>query len=150
MKVKIISGTYGHKVGKYIEPKDRQSEPFEVDDAEAKRIIALGIAEMFVEGVATSEKPQNESGANANPSEQENAAEGENEGENTIEGNLDAKQLETLTIKELKKLADDMGIDTSKMKVKADYINAIVAETVEAPVDDGEAPPDLSAEAPLV
>ena len=57
-----------------------------------------------------------------------------------------------MTNKELKALAEDMGIDTSKMKVKDDYIQAIVAVEVSAPADDenGENPPDISPEAPVV
>lgn len=148
MLVKIISGTYGHRVGSKIEPKDKNSKPFELDDSEAKRIVALGVAEIVTGGVATPEKPQNASGTNSNPPENENGSNSENEGGNDKPFNLDAEQLDGMTIKELKKLAEDMGIDTSKMKKKADYITAICE--VEIGVDDGEAPPDLGAEGPVV
>ena len=65
---------------------------------------------------------------------------------------MDAEQLEEMTIKELKALAEDMGIDTGKFKVKAEYIQAIVAVEVSAPSNDenGENPPDISPEAPVV
>lgn len=42
--VKMISGIYGLPSGGLIARKDRQSEPFEVSQAEAERIVGLGIA----------------------------------------------------------------------------------------------------------
>ena len=62
-----------------------------------------------------------------------------------------------MTNAQLKALADGMGIDASKCRKKADYIELITAEEVIAPtgcedddgIDDGELPPDLEAEAPV-
>lgn len=51
--VQIISGGYGYKTGKGTILKDRNSEPFELDDAEAERIVAFGIAEYVDTEVAT-------------------------------------------------------------------------------------------------
>jgi len=84
MKVKIISGTYGHKVGKYIEPKDRTSEPFELEETEAKRLVSLGVAEIITEGVATGGNGEETNPPSVNPSNDENGSNGENEGENEI------------------------------------------------------------------
>lgn len=152
LTVKIISGTYGCKIKGRIVPKDRTSEPFSLDDAEAKRLVSLGVAEIITEGVATGGNGKETNPPSVNPSNDENDSNGENEGGNDIDGHLDAEQLREMTNKELKALAEDMGIDTSKMKVKDDYIQAIVAVEVSAPSNDenGENPPDISPEAPVV
>ena len=152
LTVKIISGTYGCKIKGRIVPKDLTSEPFELEDAEAKRLVSLGVAEIITEGVATGGNGEETNPPSVNPSNDENGSNGENEGENDIVGHLDAEQLREMTNKELKALAEDMGIDTSKMKVKDDYIQAIVAVEVSAPSNDenGENPPDISPEAPVI
>ena len=152
LTVKIKSGTYGLNTGNRIVPKDRMSEPFCLDNTEAERLVSLGVAEIITEGVATDENGKKTNAPSVNPSNDENGVSGENEDRNNIDGHLDAQQLEKMTIKELKALAEDMGIDTSKMKVKADYIRAIVAVEVSAQADDenGENPPDFSPEAPVV
>ena len=41
-KIKIIGGGYGSAEGL----KDRSSAPFYVDDAEAKRLVSIGVAEI--------------------------------------------------------------------------------------------------------
>lgn len=152
LTVKIKSGAYGLNTGDRVITKDRMSEPFPLEDAEAKRLVSLGVAEIITEGVATGGNGEETNPPSVNPSNDENGSNGENEGDNDIVGHLDAEQLEEMTIKELKALAEDMGIDTGKFKVKADYIQAIVAVEVSAPADDenGENPPDISPEAPVV
>lgn len=152
LTVKIISGTYGCKIKGRIVPKDLTSEPFELENAEAERLVSLGVAEIITEGVATGGNGEETNPPSVNPADDENGSNGENEGENDITGHLDAEQLKEMTIKELKALAEDMGIDTGKFKVKDDYIQAIVAVEVSAPADDenGENPPDISPEAPVV
>ena len=152
LKVKIISGTYGYKVGKRLLPKDRTSEPFELEETEAKRLVSLGVAEIITEGVATGGNGEETNPPSVNPSNDENGENGENEGDNEIVGHLDEEQLRGMIIKDLKALAEDMGIDTSKFKVKEDYVQAIVAVEVSAPVDDenGDELPGLGAEDPVV
>lgn len=152
LTVKIKSGAYGLNTGDRVITKDRMSEPFSLDDAEAKRLVSLGVAEIITEGVATGGNGEETNPPSVNPADDENGSNGENEGGNDIDGHLDAEQLEEMTIKELKALAEDMGIDTGKFKVKADYIQAIVAVEVSAPADDenGENPPDISPEAPVI
>lgn len=54
-------------------------------------------------------------------------------------GHLDPEQLDNMTIPELKKLAEDMGVDIKGLKAKADIIAAIVAVEVSAPAFDAEA-----------
>ena len=49
-----------------------------------------------------------------------------------ITGHLDKGQLDSMKLADLKKLAEDMGIDTKGLKSKADFVAAIAAEEVEA------------------
>lgn len=49
-----------------------------------------------------------------------------------ITGHLDKGQLDSMKLADLKKLAEDMGIDTKGIKSKADFVAAIAAEEVEA------------------
>ena len=52
---------------------------------------------------------------------------------------LDTAQLEEMKVDDLKKLAAEMGIDTTGFKKKADYVEAIAAVEVAAgPETDGE------------
>lgn len=152
LTVKIISGTYGYNTGKHIEPKDRKSEPFMLSEDEANRIVALGIAEIVSKEVATGGNGEENNSAGVNPNNDENGSKVENEGEKKNAGHLDEGQLKEMTNKDLKSLAEDMGVDTSKMKVKNDYIQAILDVEVSVPNNDenGENPPDLSAEAPVI
>ena len=56
-----------------------------------------------------------------------------------VTGHLDPEQLDSMTIPELKKLAEEMGVDVKGLKAKADIIAAIVAVEVSAPAFDAEA-----------
>lgn len=152
LTVKIISGTYGCNIKGRIVPKDRMSEPFELENAEAERLVSLGVAEIITEGVATGGNGEETNPPSVNPSNDENGENGENEGDMEIDGHLDAEQLREMTVKELKALAEDMGIDTAKFKVKEEYVQAIVAVEISAPVDDenGDPLPELGAEAPEI
>ena len=43
--VKIVRGTYGHWNGKAVVAKNSDSEPFELDEKKAQRIVDLGVAQ---------------------------------------------------------------------------------------------------------
>lgn len=91
--VKMISGVYGLPERGSITRKDRQSGPFEVSQAEAERIVGLGIAAYVAmsapdtdNNAKINENPQNLSPVeNVEPTEcnitpeEENPSEGENE-----------------------------------------------------------------------
>lgn len=79
-----------------------------------------------------------------NPPASENAAEG------VESAHLDPEQLGELTNAKLRELAEDMGIDTARLKTKTQLIEAITAEEVSPGSEDGEAPPALDVEAPVV
>ena len=128
---------------------------FSADQATEDRLVSLGVA-VRVEATDHAEtSPRADSAVVANaeapggastPAGAEIAAEGDGE---ATGGHLDPEQLLTMSNAELKKLAEDMGLDASKCRTKAAYIALIVAADVEIEPEDGEAPPDLSAEAPV-
>lgn len=82
---------------------------------------------------------------------------GDEGAEDAESAHLDPEQLKTLTNAKLAELAKEMGIDTAKLKTKAQLIAAITDVPLEDAisedddgVDDGEAPPVLTPEAPVV
>ena len=147
--IKMIFGSYGLPDGKYGVKLIDCGQTCEVDDAEAERLVALGVAAVVV---ATPQEPQAETGTGENTPALETPQE-------PLSGSLDPEQLATMTVANLKKLAEDLGLDTAKCRVKADYVALISAEEFpvdpeddedEDVVDDGDTPPDLGAEAPVV
>ena len=146
-KIEIICGTYGYRPdgSKHPIPIDRGGI-CEVSEEEAQRLFALRVARPAEEtpspAVATPPAGEDGSGAGADPSNSGEGAEG------AESAHLDP---------ELTELAKEMGIDTAKLKTKAQLIAAItdvpledaIAEDDDG-VDDGEAPPVLTPEAPVV
>jgi len=119
--------------------KTPESGAFECDDAQAARLVSLGVAE-YVGCQGRAVDPATEHiGEPAEPDQEPEK----------IVGHLDAAELETWTIEQLKKLAADMGVDLTGCKKKADYIAAITAEEVEIDAeDDADELPELSAADP--
>lgn len=155
-KIEIICGTYGYRPdgSKHPIPIDRGGI-CEVSEEEAQRLFALCVARPAAEtpapAVATPPAGEDGGGAGADPSNGDEGAEG------AESAHLDPEQLKTLTNAKLAELAKEMGIDTAKLKTKAQLIAAItdvpledaIAEDDDG-VDDGEAPPVLTPEAPVV
>lgn len=138
--IKIVKGVYGYvdKHG-FVRPKDCNSKPFETSPEQEARLVKLGVAE-YVDEPEKAE-PVNEPAQVQSPEIGEEAA------------HLDPDQLKELTNAELKKMAEEMSIDTAKLKTKAQLIEAITAvdvvpgpdEDSEGMEDDGEAPPTFDA-----
>lgn len=147
--VKIINGTYGARDGKTGRVKPvLLGKTVDVCDEEAARLVARGVAvvvgaDSATTGVATAP----ESGGAPDPGVDIPPQDGGAGGEET--GHLDPEQLEGLTVPKLKELAEEMGLDTAKLKTKPELIRAITEADVIAGGEDGEAPPDLGAEGPV-
>lgn len=124
--VKIIKGTYGHKVGKVIKPVNA-GETVELSAEQEARLIKLGVAEK-VEAAPTG-KHENEE-INQNPAGGQSG-----EVEQLPEYN------ENMKLEELKNIAAQYGVDASKLKTKKDVVAAIDAARAELPPtgsnDDG-------------
>lgn len=118
--------------------------PSEVEERLVRCGVAVYAQESGAEGVATLPAGADDTGTGENPPQSENAAEG------AESAHLDPGQLSELTNAKLRELAEDMGIDTAPLKTKAQLIEAITAEEVIPGEEDGEAPPSLDAEAPVV
>ena len=150
MKVLIISGSYGWRKTKDAMPKlIERGGTCEVDEAEAKRLVALGVAAIVRESdeapVASASTGRNDAAPCADMPYKENGAESD------AEAHLDTEQLQEMTVAQLKELAAELGIETAKLRKKDDLIAAIVAVPVEPGEEIGEGDlPDLSAAAPVV
>ena len=150
MKVEIISGSYGWRKTKDAMPKlIERGGTCEVDEAEAKRLAALGVAAIVREvdeaSVASASTGRNDAAPCADMPNKENGAESD------TEAHLDTEQLQEMTVAQLKELAAELGIETAKLRKKDDLIAAIVAVPVEPGEEAGEGDlPDLSAAAPVV
>ena len=107
--------------------KTAESGAFECDEAQAARLVGLGVA-VYVDAKEAAPAEQTEA-----PRETEKTGK-----------HLDAADLEKWDYNALKALAADMGVVPTGKK-KADYIAAIVAVEVEpGDEDDGNELPDLS------
>lgn len=138
-KIKIIVGTYGHMKNGVppVELIDKGSDPIEVSDAEAARLIKLGIA-------------KEASGTDTTAF----VAEETTEAEETAKGHLDAESLEEYTLAELKDLAGKLGLTFRAKATKSELIKLIAATEVDYPVADdtedeeADEPPVLNAAEP--
>ena len=142
--VKIVNGTYGHRPdgSKYVIPVTPADLPISVSDEEAKRIVEMGVA-VYVDAGAVATAPADD--FDSSPISNSPSDEGGDSGDSDcveITGTLDPEGLKDWKMDDLKKLAADMGIDTTNLKKKAALIDAIC--TVEVGIPDEEVPsPDV-------
>ena len=143
-RVKITNGLYGYRPEGAKHPRPVPAGGLcVVTDTEAARLASLGV------GVVLEDIPEEDTaGAVATPAEGEDGAgtgvdtpsqDGSAEGEDTA--HLDPEQLKELTNAKLKGLAEEMGIDTAKLKTKAQLIAAITDVPLEDAIsgeEDGE------------
>lgn len=143
MIVEILCGGYGcpTKTGVHTVA---HSERCEVSDAEAARLVGLGVAKyVFSAPTAPETAPADvPATAEGNDTPDEEASQGGSE-----TATLAPDQLRSMTVANLKKLAADMGIDTKQLKTKDALIEAICAEEV-IPGDECASGPELSAAMP--
>lgn len=120
--------------------KTPENGPFECDDAQADRLVRLGVA-AYVTAKAPEAQQEPEENEDQDPQEPAKTT-----------GHLDAAELESWEYNQLKKLAADMGV-TPKSNKKADLIAAIAAVEVTPgdevePDDEDDNPPELGAADP--
>lgn len=145
MLIKILAGAYGHRPDpekSYIEKKGKDSDPFEVNEKEAARLIGLGIAEKAAVNI---EKKADEISVSADPGGQDD-------------------DLEQLPIQKLRKMAKDLGLpadgsktvlagkirNASKIRQNQEESDDLEEEGDETDTSDKEAPPILQAADPEV
>lgn len=136
MKIEITSGTYGYRPKGTLHPMPiERGGTCEVSEEEAQRLFRLGVARSVQESEEMS----------IAPSESENGVEDEES------ARLNAEQLKTMTNTNLCRMAEEMGIDTTKLKTKAQLIAAINNIPLEDAIsEEGEQPPALGVEEPVV
>ena len=114
--LKLCKGLSYYGMGGAIKATRQQPDVYTEDKATADATVASGFFKLVGEGEAPGFPPPGE-----------------------VLGHLDPKQLESMTIPDLKKLAGEMGVDIKGLKAKGDIIAAIVAAQVSAPAFDAEA-----------
>lgn len=143
-KIKVTVGGCGIKydetTGTRYALKTANDGAFECDDAQADRLVRLGVA-AYVTAKAPEAQQEPEENEDQDPQEPAKTT-----------GHLDAAELESWEYNQLKKLAADMGV-TPKSNKKADLIAAIAAVEVTPgdevePDDEDDNPPELGAADP--
>lgn len=77
MKIRIISGAYGQRLGRRIVVKTAKDAPFDIDAAEGRRLASLGIAEIIDAGtVATPPTAKSKTTARVAPPKRKSPAKG--------------------------------------------------------------------------
>lgn len=143
--IKMISGTTRINKQTITPANGWFIAPPEVERRLVERGVAVYAQECAAGGVATPPVVGNDTDTGENPPQRETGAEGDER------AHLDPEQLKELTNDKLRELAGDMGIDTAKLKTKAQMIEAIIAEDVTSgDEDEDDAPPELAPEAPVV
>ncbi len=143
MIVEILCGGYGcpTKTGVHTVA---HGERCEVSDAEATRLVGLGVAKyIFSAPIVPETVPMDvPATAEGNDTPAAEASQGGSEA-----AHLDPDQLHDMTVANLKNLAADMGIDTKQLKTKDALIQSICAEDV-VPGDECVDGPELAAAMP--
>ena len=155
-RVKITNGLYGYRPEGAKHPRPVSAGGLcVVTDTEAARLASLGVGVVLEDipeedttgAVATPVEGEDDEGAGVDTTDQGGPAEGEET------ARLDPEQLKELTNAKLKELAEEMGIDTAKLKTKAQLIAAItdvpLEDAISGEEDDEGAPAGLGAEGPV-
>lgn len=161
MLIHIINGTYGHNVNGYIQPKTPNDEPFEVSGSEARRLVAMGIAERVETAPSIPTAPASETdraSEGSNTHEPEEPAEGKKTAlsglalDECIEidesGHMTEQSLMQMTRANMEALAADLGVDAARCKNKAE-ISALLAQVeIGLAAQADEEPPVIGAAMP--
>ncbi len=156
--IRIIKGTYGHKVGKVVIPIGMKDDPIALDVREERRLVDMGVAEYVGDpeeiqpeytgdenGEPMGEEAEGDGapeGQEPDPEDQEPDDEPESEGDQEPEDEGDElpEYSDAMKLTELKEVAALYGVDASSLRSKADVIKAIEAAKAEAVpgVSDGD------------
>ena len=149
--------------------------PFSLPTEQEVHLVNAGVAEFVPqwrpERVATPAEDEDGSGAGETPPEDDPASTGQETGESggageetgelqegeaeapdtldIVDGHFTTESLMELSRADMEKLAADMGVDVKKCRNKSEIAALLAAVEVQAD-GDGEAPPELGAEAPVV
>lgn len=154
--IKIINGTFGYRPAgsRSIEPKQAGDPPFDVDEKQAQRLVALGVAALVEEPkivhlqpVATTLSGEVGSGPSDPLPIGDDGAEGAEATREKPAYNTEMKA------NELRALMVEHGLKVKPGMSKADMVEALdthfADDTFDA-ADDGEAPPTITPEDPVL
>lgn len=155
MKIKIINGTYGHRPEGALQPRPvAAGEVCDVPESEAMRLVKLGVAVIVAPAtVATACKASESVGAGVTLPDAETPMQGLAPGDvvDIVDQHFTAESLARMNRTDLDSLAENLGLDVSGCKSKADVAAELAKADVYPPEpEDGEKPPQLDAEAPVV
>lgn len=135
MKIRITRGTYGYRENGNVIEKTKDNGPFEVNDEEGKRLIALRVAKLVND--ATKEQEDNK------------AEESEESQDKSREGHLSKEQLESMNKDDLSRLAEELGIQkTGSKKELVERLSRCTVGYEDEELLDEDEMPTLSAEDP--
>ncbi len=152
--IKIINGTYGYRPAKskFVEPKQAGDPPFDVEDGEAERLVSLGVA-AYVRDTTIENKPEkpvatppngrNGTETDITPLNQNDGSEGAGDEQEKVAYSVDMKA------SELRDMMEKFGLVYKVGMTKADMVAALDEYFSGEEVEDGEAPPNLTAEEPV-
>ena len=137
------------------ELKTCESGPFTADPAEEAALISAGVAVRVEPAVATARIGAESNAASVNLSLSEMSVNGSIEAEDSEilvieDGHYTVDSLMNLTGRELKEMAENLGLNVSKCRNKTEIAKTIATVEVAGETDDGEKPPVLGAEDPVV
>ena len=170
----ITCGTCGTSQGY----KNKNDGAITLPAAEERRLVARGVAEYVTKpvigpdtGVATPAEGEDGGGAGETPPEGDPASTGQETGENDgtdedtgelqdgeaeasdtldiVDGHFTTESLMELSRAEMEKLAADLGVEVKRNMNKSEIAALLCAVEVQ-PGGNGEAPPELGAEEPVV
>ena len=139
----ITDTTFGYRKGNTIEPKTKDSEPFELTKKREKELVEMGIAEYVEE--QEEEKTGDmedvkEDAAKQETPEEEPADEDQEEGSDEPQ-EYTLEELESLKLDELVTIGELHGIKYEKGTKKGEFVKIIYKAMNE---DDEEEEPDLT------
>lgn len=139
----ITDTTFGYRKGKTIEPKTKDSEPFELTKKREKELVEMGIAEYVEEQEekkADDMEDVKEDATEQETIEEESADESQEEGGDEPQ-EYTFEELESLKLAELITIAELHGIKYKKGTKKDEFVKIIYEAMNE---DDEEDVPDLT------
>lgn len=124
-KIKIIKGVFGYKQNNSIIPKDKKSEPFEVDDTTAQRLIKTGVAELAGNVKSAADKPVKYTSTKISLAPENtliNKTKESNINDNAADVTTSTTYSMENTQKELLEMAKELGFSGSDKTTKAELI----------------------------
>lgn len=141
MLVKIVNGIYGHrpklangKPSEYVVPVSRYDPPINVDEEEAKRLVAAGIAEYAAKATETAPAAPEDTEEENVPAEEEEAQEAQETTEDGIVYSANMKADELRAAMREKGIPIHSGMTKAQM---ADALNDVMPVIEAQDVVDG-------------